>query len=128
LATAATPIVVATCLAALNYQNMIYMDPIPLLDSFEDPPLQYVIGNLMHVQQKWHARILDVTLSSGVQFALEFYQVRDIFKNKYKCSPSLVFASFVGSLLTGTAVDIHNIAYFNATYHGKFKSSSIRAN
>jgi hypothetical protein len=120
LAVSKTPTLITTYLTAVNYRGSIYMDPVPLLDCFEDPPQRFVLGDLRTSQEVWHTNILDATASYGSRFPVQVYKKTG---RNYRCSPVSVFGSFVGSMLTGTAIDLHNLGYFNIAYHGDLFSN-----
>ena len=121
LAVAKTPTLVTTYLTAVNYRGSIYMDPVPLLDCFEDPPQRFVLGDLDTSQEVWHSNILDATASYGSRFPVQVYKKNN--RRNYRCSPVSVFGSFVGSMLTGTAIDLHNLGYFNIAHYGDLGSN-----
>ena len=116
LATSATPVTVTTFLAAANCAGKIHMDPVPLLNVFSDPSRQFVIGSLETPQTRWHERFLKPQ-QFGTKLPFEVYKpVKGL--SKHRCSSVAVFGSFLGSLITGTALDIHNIGYFGICNYG----------
>ena len=116
LATAATPVTVTTFVAAANYAGKIHMDPVPLLNAFTDPPRLFVIGSLQTPQNAWHERFLQPQ-QYGTKLHFEVYRpIKGL--SKHRCSSVAVFGSFIGSLITGSALDLHNIGYFSIANYG----------
>ena len=116
LATAATPVTVTAFLAAANYAGKIHMDPVPLLNAFSDPPHLFVIGSLQTPQKAWRERFLKAQ-TYGTKLHFEVYRpIKGL--SKHRCSSVAVFGSFIGSLITGSALDLHNIGYFNIANYG----------
>jgi hypothetical protein len=116
LATAATPVTVTTFLAAANYAGKVHLDPVPLLNAFSDPPRLFVIGSLASPQKAWRGRFLKPQ-QYGSKLPFECYKpIKGL--SKHRCSSVAVFGSFLGSLVTGSALDLHNLGYFGIANYG----------
>lgn len=114
LASSSTQTRVCNFIAAANFKDIVYMDPIPLMSNFRDPPQIYILGNLSQSCTKWHEQLLDPTLAFDTIFPIQIFKMRPEVHNTYTCSCIATLGTFIGSMLTGTSIDIHNLAYFNA--------------
>jgi len=98
-------------IAATRLENSVYLDPVPLLAGFSDPPILYLVGQLFEPDVSWHDAVLPV---AGT--ALNVIETSDAFRDHFHCHAVSILGSYLQTAFGQSSMDLHS-AYSALVYH-----------
>ena len=88
--------------AATRLKGDVYLDPVPLLRGFSDPPVIYLLGQLFEPGISWHGGVVP---TAGTK--LNVIETSDAFKDHFKCHAVSILSSYMQTAFGESSMDLH---------------------